>query len=125
VPILQGGGEQIVVQQAVQLLRQDEQLSELEPLLAFFASFVLGTELVAQIMRWDMTVLRESPWYEEIRKEEGRSLVLRILARKIGSIPTGVLSQIESLPLPELENLGEALLDFSNADDLIRWLHAH
>ncbi|MFM6135696.1 MAG: hypothetical protein ACKO2Z_11945, partial [Sphaerospermopsis kisseleviana] len=50
-------------------LRRDEQLQDLEPLLSFFASFVLDIPLVQQIMRWDMTVLRESPWYEEILKE--------------------------------------------------------
>jgi predicted transposase YdaD len=60
VPVLKGGGEEAIVQQAVQLLRADEQLSQLEPLLAFFASFVLSTRLVQQIMRWDMAVLQES-----------------------------------------------------------------
>ena len=69
VPILKGGGEVAVIQEAVQLLQQDEQLSELESLLGFFASFVLETELVSQILSWDMTVLRESPWYQEIQQE--------------------------------------------------------
>ena len=66
IPVLKNGGEESVVRQAVQLLRTDEQLSELEPLLAFFASFVLSSRLVQQIMRWDMAVLLESPWYQEI-----------------------------------------------------------
>ena len=35
VPVLKGGGEESVVRQAVKLLRADEQLNELEPLLAF------------------------------------------------------------------------------------------
>ncbi|MEH1945752.1 MAG: Rpn family recombination-promoting nuclease/putative transposase, partial [Nostoc sp.] len=68
VPILRGGGEVSVVQRALQALRADEQLNELESLLAFFASFVLDTPLVQQIMRWDMAVLRESPWYQEIEQ---------------------------------------------------------
>lgn|GEM_PF-4471295 len=38
------------VQRALGLLRQDEQLVELESLLAFFASFVLDSEVVRQIM---------------------------------------------------------------------------
>jgi predicted transposase YdaD len=46
------------VRRALQVLRTNEQLSELEPLLAFFATFVLETRLVQQIMRWDMAVLR-------------------------------------------------------------------
>jgi predicted transposase YdaD len=75
VPVLKGGGDEAIVQQAVQLLRADEQLSQLEPLLAFFASFVLSTRLVQQIMRWDMAVLQELPWYQEILNKgriEGR-----------------------------------------------------
>lgn len=51
VPILRNGGETAIVQQALNRLRQDEQLVELESLLGFFASFVLGTEVVRQIMR--------------------------------------------------------------------------
>ena len=129
VPLLKGGGEEVTVQRAVQLLRQDAILSELEPLLAFFASFVLNTALVAQILRWDMAVLRESPWYQEILHEgesrEGRSLVLRLLTRKLGPIAAEVRSQIESLPLAELENLAEALLEFSSASDLTEWLQSH
>ena len=69
VPILQGGSSENKLRQAVRELRKDEQLTELEPLLSFFASFVLDIPLVQQIMRWDMTVLRESPWYQEILKE--------------------------------------------------------
>lgn len=68
VPILAGGNEESSIREAVYLLRQEERLDELEPLLAFFASFVLELPLVQQIMRWDMAVLQESPWYEEILK---------------------------------------------------------
>ena len=76
-----------------------------------------------------MAVLRESPWYQEILHEgesrEGRSLVLRLLTRKLGPIAAEVRSQIESLPLAELENLAEALLEFSSASDLTEWLQSH
>ena len=69
VPVLRGGGEESTVRRALQVLRTNEQFSELEPLLAFFATFVLEIPLVQQIMRWDMAVLRESPWYQEILRE--------------------------------------------------------
>ncbi|NEQ26822.1 MAG: Rpn family recombination-promoting nuclease/putative transposase [Microcoleus sp. SIO2G3] len=69
VPVLRGGSEESTVRRALQVLRTDEQLRELEPLLAFFATFVLDIPLVQQIMRWDMAVLRESPWYQEILRE--------------------------------------------------------
>ncbi len=53
----------------MQILRADEQLNQLETVLAFFATYVLDSAVVQEIMRWDMTVLRESPWYQEILKE--------------------------------------------------------
>ncbi|MBW4571331.1 MAG: Rpn family recombination-promoting nuclease/putative transposase [Tolypothrix carrinoi HA7290-LM1] len=69
VPILKGGAEESTIQQALQILRANEQLSQLETVLAFFATFVLDSALVQQIMRWDMAVLRESPWYQQILRE--------------------------------------------------------
>jgi predicted transposase YdaD len=139
VPILKGGDEEAVVQRAVQVLQRDEQLSELE---SFFASFVLETEVVAQIMRWDMTVLRESPWYQEIlqqgeqrgeqrglrqgeqrglvrgRQEEAANLILRQLTHRFGTLS----AQIEQLPLEQLETLSVAWLDFQGVADLEGWL---
>ncbi len=72
VPILKGGAEESTIQQALQILRADEQLNQLETVLAFFASFVLDSALVQQIMRWDMAVLSESPWYQQILREGER-----------------------------------------------------
>lgn len=66
VPVLKGGGEESTVQEALRRLRDDEKLSDLETLLAFFATFVLESSVVQQIMRWDMAVLQKSPWYQEI-----------------------------------------------------------
>lgn len=134
VPILQGGSSENKLRQAVRELRKDEQLTELEPLLSFFASFVLDIPLVQQIMRWDMTVLRESPWYQEILKEglqQGQqqglqqgeaSLVIKLLSKRFGELDQTLVSQIRRLQVPQLEALGESLLDFSQLQDLNNWL---
>jgi len=130
VPILKGGGEQQVVQQALQELRTDEELSELEPLLSFFASFVLELPVVQEIMRWDMAVLRESPWYQQILQEgvqqgekEGEvKLVLRQLTRRFGTLDQALEQQIRELDLEQLERLAEQLLDFSTVQELETWL---
>ncbi|MFM7577057.1 MAG: transposase, partial [Microcystaceae cyanobacterium] len=58
VPILKGGNSEQNLRQALLSLRNDQVLADLEPLLSFFASFVLDIPLVQQMMRWDMTVLR-------------------------------------------------------------------
>ncbi len=134
------------VERALALLRQDEQLVELEALLAFLASFVLDSDVVRQIMRWDMAVLRESPWYQEILREgerqgwqqgkevgrqegrqegrqgEGRSLILRLLTRRVGDLPPALTAQVQALSLAKLETLGDALLEFTELADLVNWL---
>jgi predicted transposase/invertase (TIGR01784 family) len=59
---------------------------------------------------------------EEGREEGEKSLVLRQLNRRVGELPQEVRLRIESLPLEQLENLGEALLDFTSMADLDAWL---
>jgi predicted transposase YdaD len=56
------------------------------------------------------------------RTEGERSLVLRQLARRVGILPATVEAQVQALTLPQLEALGEALLDFAGLDDLTNWL---
>jgi predicted transposase YdaD len=59
------------------------------------------------------------------RVEEGRSLILRQLTRKLGTLPTSVEAQVQALTLPQLEALGEALLDFAEMSDLTDWLQGN
>jgi predicted transposase/invertase (TIGR01784 family) len=58
------------------------------------------------------------------RSGEAR-LVLRLLARRIGTLPTTIEAQVQALALPQLEALGEALLDFAQLSDLIDWLQSN
>jgi len=110
--------------------RRDEDLNELEPLLSFFASFVLELPVVQEIMRWDMAVLRESPWYQQILQEgrqEGRQegelqLVLRLLNRRFGALNATLEQQIRGLSVEQLETLAEELLEFSTVEELETWL---
>ena len=61
---------------------------------------------------------------EEVREEGERALILRLLTRRVGELPQDMRSRVESLPLEQLENLGEALLDFTSLADLQTWLEA-
>jgi len=56
------------------------------------------------------------------RSAEARSLVLRQLTRRVGELSPEVRQRVESLSLEQLENLGEALLDFTSMADLDAWL---
>ncbi|MEA5619805.1 Rpn family recombination-promoting nuclease/putative transposase [Cronbergia sp. UHCC 0137] len=59
---------------------------------------------------------------EQGREQEARSLILRQLNRKVGTIPNVLLSKIQLLSLEQIEALGEALLDFAVLADLETWL---
>ncbi len=123
VPILRGGGEPAVVQRAVQLLRADTQLNELEPLLAFFASFVLDVPIVQQIMRWDMAILRESPWYEEILTEGEKSgakrQLVRVLQRRFGEISQDVQTLFEGKSVEQLDSLMDAAITVASLEEFL------
>jgi predicted transposase YdaD len=54
--------------------------------------------------------------------ERERSLILRQLNRKVGSLPPQILEQVNGLSIEKLEVLGEALLDFEAIADLTQWL---
>jgi predicted transposase/invertase (TIGR01784 family) len=72
--------------------------------------------------------LKETRVYQEIkeegREEEARSLIFRQLTRRVEELPQQVRERIETLSLEQLENLGEALLDFTSLADLQVWLKA-
>ena len=67
---------------------------------------------------------QETRFYRDIKQEGELSLILRLLNRKVGELPQEIRQRIEALSLEELENLAEALLDFTNMNDLHVWLEA-
>lgn len=95
------------------------------------SEFQLDSALVRQIMRWDMAVLTESPWYQQILKEgeqrgrqqEAVTLIMRQLTRRFGLLAPEIQERLRRLSLDQLEELSEVLLDFVAIADLDTWLH--
>lgn len=103
------------------------------------AGSTLKRDFINQVLRRE--IMQQSVIYQEWREEflqEGRQrgrqegeqagevrLILRLLARRIGEVLPDVQAQIQSLSLVQLEDLGEALLDFKDPVDLLDWLKAH
>ncbi|HLO84255.1 MAG TPA: Rpn family recombination-promoting nuclease/putative transposase [Nostocaceae cyanobacterium] len=87
---------------------------------AILAGLVLNKELIRQLLRRDF--MRESVIYQDILHEGEFSLVMRQLRRRVGTVTPALQLQIQDLPLTKLEDLGEALLDFSSLADLETWL---
>jgi len=59
---------------------------------------------------------------EEGRQQEAATFVLRLLTRRFGSLTAELEEQIKALSTIQLEELGEALLDFTDATELVAWL---
>ncbi len=127
---------QTLLQQVVERVNQLEsgQRSEISSYTQILAGLKYKKDLIRRLFREGM--MRESVIYQEILAEgeqlgekrgeqrgeqRERSLILRQLTRRVGELPQEVRSHIESLSLEQLENLGEALLDFQAIVDLEAW----
>ncbi|WP_445173035.1 Rpn family recombination-promoting nuclease/putative transposase [Microcoleus sp.] len=62
---------------------------------------------------------------EQVTKTAQLSLILRQLVRRLGTIQPETENCIRQLSVDELENLGEAVLDFKHPSDLTAWLQAN
>jgi predicted transposase YdaD len=54
--------------------------------------------------------------------ERERSLIKRMLIRKLGELPTDLDESVQTLSFEQLADLGEALFDFEQPADLATWL---
>jgi hypothetical protein len=61
---------------------------------------------------------------ERGRLEEGKSLIIRQLTRKLGELNSETIEQIARLNLDAIESLGDALLDFDRMEDLLTYLQS-
>ena len=62
---------------------------------------------------------------QEGRQEGEKNLLLRILSKRFGKLITRHIESINGLTIAQLEDLGEALLDFGDINDLEQWLKSH
>jgi predicted transposase/invertase (TIGR01784 family) len=128
------------VAEQVRTIESTQQRQESSAYAQILAGLRFDKTLIRQVFREG--IMRESVIYQEILQEgeqvgeqrgrtegeqsgainEARSLILRQLARRVGTLPATVEAQVQALALPQLEALGEALLDFAALDDLTKWL---
>jgi predicted transposase YdaD len=81
--------------------------------------------------------IRQTRFYQEVFQEgweEGREegaqqaeagLLVRMLARNLGTLSEEQETQIQALSLEQLDALGDALFDFANREALDAWLQNH
>ncbi len=118
----------------VDMIEEVIQQRDISAYTEILAGLKFDLNLIRRFLRENL--MRESVIYQEIEQEVRRkalqeglqretALVLRLLTRKLGQLTPVVLEHIQQLPLVQLEDLGEALLDFDSMQDLTDWLQAH
>jgi len=136
----QTNSPRILLEQVANRIATIEEPSQQADLLActqVLAGLRFEKNLIRQLFRKE--TMRESVIYQEIREDglleglqqglqqgrqrEAMSFVTRQLTRRVGAIAPEIQEQIQTLSVEELENLGEALLDFSEVTDLENWLN--
>ncbi len=120
---------QILLQQIVERVHEVSggKRAEISTYTKILAGLKYKQDLIRQLFREG--IMRESVIYQEILAEgekrgeqRERQFVLRLLTRRLGELSPDVRQRIENLSLSQLENLGEALLDFQGMADLDVWL---
>jgi predicted transposase YdaD len=119
------------IAQRVNQIELTQQRREVASYIQILAGLRFDRVLIQRLFREDE--MRESVIYQDIlqegrqegRQEEGVHLVLRQLTRRFGELDEQTRARIAALPLPLVEDLGEALLDFSQSVDLEMWLETH
>jgi hypothetical protein len=71
-------------------------------------------------MKYVTTIERRAEARGEVK--QARSMVQRLLTRRFGELQDSLLATLDGLSIDNLDQLGEALLDFTSIDDLTHWL---
>ncbi len=127
------------VSSIIDTIEEKREQSNIAAATSILAGLVLNKEVIRAFLREE--IMQESVIYQDIvakatakGKAEGKaegvkegeiSVLLRQLKRRLGQIEAEDENRINQLSVEQLEALGEALLDFSNRDDLLAWLDNH
>jgi predicted transposase YdaD len=93
----------------------------------------LTIEEVQKMMNLREADITQTRFYQqvlEIGRTEGTqygeaNMVIRQLTRRCGNLSDALQAKVRSLSIPQLESLGEALLDFQDIEDLKNWLKSN
>ncbi len=134
-PVMKGGASETILRRASLRLQDEERAEDLQRLLGIFATFVLGTNLVEQVMDLERQALLESPLGQAIlaqgaeqgreegreqgREEAERRILQRQLRRRFGEVPELVETTLQRLNVEQLEELAECLIEVNSLDEFI------
>ncbi|MBV6625702.1 MAG: Rpn family recombination-promoting nuclease/putative transposase [Rivularia sp. (in: Bacteria)] len=116
----------------VDMIEESEAQKNISACTQILAGLRFDRNLINQLFREE--IMQESVIYQDIiqrgeaigeqrgKKQEALNYTMRLLNRRIGNINSQTQQQIDALSTTQLEDLGEALLDFSSSNDLTTWL---
>jgi predicted transposase/invertase (TIGR01784 family) len=117
---------------AVDMIEERDERQNISACVQVLAGLRFPKNLITQLFREE--VMQESVIYQDIlqkglqqgeergKKQEALELILRQLIRRFGAIEPEIQQQIRTLSITQLEELAEALLDFSSPSDLVNYL---
>ncbi len=115
--------------QRIQNTNEQRKIVELRETVLVYKLKNLSREEIEAMFTMDD--LKDTRYFQDVKREgilEGiekeKSLVIRQLKRKVGNLSPELELKVRNLPIETLEDLGEALLDFSCLQDLISWLNS-
>jgi predicted transposase/invertase (TIGR01784 family) len=120
------------VAEQVASIEEIEQRQNIASCAGILAGLRFEEDLIRQLFRED--IMRESVIYQSIRqegkqeglqeglKQEALKLAMRLLRRRFGELEARIIAKVQQLSREQLEELTEALLDFSEVEDLDAWL---
>jgi predicted transposase/invertase (TIGR01784 family) len=100
----------------------------------------LSREDIRTMLNLPNTELKKTRFYQDVYQEghsegrgEGRSeglesevkLILRLLARRVGTVSEPDQLRIRTLSFAQIEDLGDVLLDFTQPEELTNWLDSY
>ncbi len=77
--------------------------------------------LIRQLLSED--IMQESVIFQDIVQKEAFKIINRQLNRRFNQIETSLIERVRELSAEQIENLGEALFDFTDTSDLETWLN--
>ncbi|MEH2306559.1 Rpn family recombination-promoting nuclease/putative transposase [Nostoc sp.] len=117
---------------AVDMIEETDERQNISACVQVLAGLRFDKSLITQLFREE--IMQESVIYQDIlqkglqqgeergKKQEALQLILRLLTRRFAAIEPEIEQQIRTLSITQLEDLAEALLDFSSQSDLVNYL---
>ncbi|BAY10502.1 DUF4351 domain-containing protein [Calothrix sp. NIES-2098] len=121
---------------AVDMIEVRDEKQNISACVQVLAGLRFDKNLIKQLFREE--IMQESVIYQDIlqkglqqglqqgeelgKKQEALELSLRLLTRRLGAIESQTEQQIRTLSITQLEELAEALLDFTSQSDVVNYL---